>query len=219
MCCDATVSADLHDLPLLAAKDYTARIWPGLVVDVDALAVVGVAGGYSHHRGRIRGRRARADGALLVGCGGVRAAVGIGFAPCSRAARRPVAAWCCSSCAGPRCRCWHVASGASPGRARRDGGGRGSVRGHAPPESGGLSPDRLGCNRVALRQLLWSHHASLDEFVARQLTLGAAGRRLSEVEPNVRAGFLRSARPRVDLLDPDDFVDRTEVIAATATVR
>lgn len=63
----------------------------------------------------------------------------------------------------------------------------------------------------------WSHRPSPEEFIARHTALGVAGRRLAGMEPAARSVFLRRVRSRLANLAADDFVDRSEVVAATAT--
>ena len=62
----------------------------------------------------------------------------------------------------------------------------------------------------------WSHQPSSEEFVARHTVLGVTGRRLASLEPAARTDFLRRVRSRLDKLAAADFVDESEVIAATA---
>lgn len=76
--------------------------------------------------------------------------------------------------------------------------------------------DRAGYRKARAEVVPWSHRPSLDEFVARHTTLGVAGRRLARLEPATRTDFLRHVRSRLDNLGTEDFVDRSEVIAATA---
>lgn len=73
-----------------------------------------------------------------------------------------------------------------------------------------------GFQAVQVEPVSWSYHPSLDEFVQRQMTLGAAGRRLSGIDADTRTGFLNRVRSRLVRLSPDAFVDRSEVLAATA---
>jgi len=65
----------------------------------------------------------------------------------------------------------------------------------------------------------WSHRPDLEEFVARHTRLGVTGRRLAGLEPAAQAEFLRHARSRLEHLRAEDFVDRSEVLAATAVAR
>jgi len=76
--------------------------------------------------------------------------------------------------------------------------------------------DTAGYRTVRAEVMPWSHRPSLDEFVARHTTLGVAGRRLANLQPAARATFLRRVQSRLEDLDTEDFVDRSEVIAATA---
>lgn len=62
----------------------------------------------------------------------------------------------------------------------------------------------------------WSHRPTPDEFIRRQVALGASGRRLAGLGMDARADFLREARSRLEQMPPDAFEDRTEVIGATA---
>jgi len=65
----------------------------------------------------------------------------------------------------------------------------------------------------------WSHQPNLAEFVALHSEIGVAGRRLAGLEPHTRADFLRQVRSRLEKLDPADFIDRSEVIAAVAVAQ
>lgn len=76
--------------------------------------------------------------------------------------------------------------------------------------------DVAGFHEVRVEFLSWSHRPSLEEFVRRNAALGAAGRRIADLSPHARAAFLRDVRVRLETLSTDDFVDRSEVIAATA---
>ncbi len=76
--------------------------------------------------------------------------------------------------------------------------------------------DVAGFHDLRVEFLAWSHRPSLEEFVRRNVALGAAGRRIAHLSPHARAAFLRDVRARLDKLSADDFVDRNEVIAATA---
>jgi ubiquinone/menaquinone biosynthesis C-methylase UbiE len=73
-----------------------------------------------------------------------------------------------------------------------------------------------GFGQIWAELVPWSFQPSREEFVARHAALGRAGRRLARMEPAVRADFLRQVRSRLVNLAAEDFVDRTDVIAATA---
>lgn len=76
--------------------------------------------------------------------------------------------------------------------------------------------DLSGFHRIDARSVPWSHQPRLEEFVALHSTLGVAGRRLAALEPTAQADFVRQVRARLEHLKEEDFVDRSEVIAATA---
>ena len=76
--------------------------------------------------------------------------------------------------------------------------------------------DMAGFNELHVEFLPWSHRPSLEEFVRRNAALGAAGRRIADLSPHARAIFLRDVRARLEKLPSEDFVDRSEVIGATA---
>jgi ubiquinone/menaquinone biosynthesis C-methylase UbiE len=63
----------------------------------------------------------------------------------------------------------------------------------------------------------WSHRPSAEDFVEQHRTLGSTSRRLARMEPAARDEFLRAVRERLAALDPDDFADRREILAGTAT--
>jgi SAM-dependent methyltransferase len=64
--------------------------------------------------------------------------------------------------------------------------------------------------------LPWSHRPSPEEFIARHAALGITGRRLAGMDSTARTDFLRQVRSRLENLAAEDFVDQSEVIAATA---
>jgi SAM-dependent methyltransferase len=75
---------------------------------------------------------------------------------------------------------------------------------------------RTGFHHVQVNSMAWSHQASLRQFIEQHRTLGVSGRRLAQLEPAARADFLRNVRRRLENLCPEDFVDRGEVLIATA---
>jgi ubiquinone/menaquinone biosynthesis C-methylase UbiE len=85
------------------------------------------------------------------------------------------------------------------------------------------NPDKLrtllgnaGFGEIWTDVLPWSYRPSREEFIARHTALGVTGRRLSGMEPATRSAFLRRVRSRLESLTAEDFVDRSDVIAATA---
>jgi SAM-dependent methyltransferase len=85
------------------------------------------------------------------------------------------------------------------------------------------TPDKLqtllgtaGFGEIWTDVLPWSYRPSREEFIARHTALGVTGRRLSGMEPATRSAFLRRVRSRLESLTAEDFVDRSDVIAATA---
>ena len=79
--------------------------------------------------------------------------------------------------------------------------------------------DAAGFRQARAEIVPWSHQPSLDEFVAQHAALGVAGRRLARLPRDARGAFLRSVRSRLENLSPEDFIDRSEVITATAIAR
>lgn len=73
-----------------------------------------------------------------------------------------------------------------------------------------------GYGEIRIEVIPWSHQPSAEEFIARHTALGVTGRRLAGMEPATRTEFLRNVRSRLDMLAAVDFVDKSEVIAATA---
>ena len=65
--------------------------------------------------------------------------------------------------------------------------------------------------------LPWSYAPSLDNFVERMSRLGVTGRRLARLDATDRDAFLARVTARLRELPADDFVDHSEVVAATAT--
>jgi hypothetical protein len=61
----------------------------------------------------------------------------------------------------------------------------------------------------------WSDQPDLDTFVTRRRLLGVSGRRLAAWDEPHRAAFVARMRSRLGALDPDAFLDRSEVLAAT----
>ena len=73
-----------------------------------------------------------------------------------------------------------------------------------------------GYEEITAEVVPWSHRPSREEFVAQHAALGVAGRRLAGMDQPHRAEFLRHMRSRLEHLTAEDFVDHSEVIAATA---
>ena len=73
-----------------------------------------------------------------------------------------------------------------------------------------------GYEEVETRTLPWSHHPDLETFLHVQQVLGASGRRLTAWDPALRAEFLTRMRNELSAMPPEAFVDRSEVLAATA---
>ena len=85
------------------------------------------------------------------------------------------------------------------------------------------SPDKLrallgnaGYDEIRAEIVPWSHQPSPEEFIARHTSLGISGRRLRGIDSAARTEFLRHVQSRLANLPADDFVDHSEVIAATA---
>lgn len=76
--------------------------------------------------------------------------------------------------------------------------------------------ERAGFQQARVRVTPWSHRPSLRHFVDQHRTLGLTGRRLAQLEPAVQDDFLRHVQLRLQSLDAEDFVDRGEVLIATA---
>jgi ubiquinone/menaquinone biosynthesis C-methylase UbiE len=76
--------------------------------------------------------------------------------------------------------------------------------------------DDAGYEQITAEVVPWSHRPSREEFVARHAALGVAGRRLAGLDPTHRAQFLRRVTSRLERLAAEDFVDHSEVVAATA---
>jgi ubiquinone/menaquinone biosynthesis C-methylase UbiE len=76
---------------------------------------------------------------------------------------------------------------------------------------------RAGFHRIDVSILPWSHHPNVEQFIQQHTTLGVTGRRLAGLQPAARVEFLRHVRRRLQKLRVADFVDRAEVITATAT--
>jgi ubiquinone/menaquinone biosynthesis C-methylase UbiE len=73
-----------------------------------------------------------------------------------------------------------------------------------------------GYEEITAEVVPWSHRPSREEFVAQHAALGVAGRRLAGMDQPHRAEFLRHMRSRLEHVTAEDFVDHSEVIAATA---
>jgi SAM-dependent methyltransferase len=63
----------------------------------------------------------------------------------------------------------------------------------------------------------WRLALTVGQFVALKTTLGAPGRRLAVLSPEAREACISRGRQRLSKLDPDNLVDRDEVIYARAT--
>ena len=85
------------------------------------------------------------------------------------------------------------------------------------------SPDKLrallddaGFAEIRAEVVPWSHRPSLEGFIARHAVLGVTGRRLASMDSAARTDFLRRVRSQLEDLAAEDFVDQSEVVAATA---
>jgi SAM-dependent methyltransferase len=74
-----------------------------------------------------------------------------------------------------------------------------------------------GFTDIRVGPVPWSYRPSAEEFIEQHRTLGSTSRRLARMEPGAREEFLRAVRKRLAGLDADDFADRREVLAGTAT--
>jgi SAM-dependent methyltransferase len=73
-----------------------------------------------------------------------------------------------------------------------------------------------GYDQIRAEVIPWSYRPSLEEFIERHAALGISGRRLAGTDSAARTDFLRHVRSRLENLAAEDFVDQSEVIAATA---
>jgi ubiquinone/menaquinone biosynthesis C-methylase UbiE len=78
---------------------------------------------------------------------------------------------------------------------------------------------RSGFQCAEIKIMPWSHQASLRQFTEQHRTLGVTGRRLAQLKPSARADFLRNVRLRLESLCREAFLDRGEVLIATANTR
>ena len=76
--------------------------------------------------------------------------------------------------------------------------------------------DNAGYERISTDLIPWSYRPNREQFIARHAALGVTGRRLATLPPGSRDAFLRQVRSRLETMDPEDFVDRSDVITATA---
>ena len=74
-----------------------------------------------------------------------------------------------------------------------------------------------GFGDIRIGPVPWSYRPSAEDFIEQHRTLGVTSRRLARMAPAAREEFLRSVRERLAGLDPDDFADRREILAGTAT--
>jgi ubiquinone/menaquinone biosynthesis C-methylase UbiE len=73
-----------------------------------------------------------------------------------------------------------------------------------------------GYRDVQVRTLPWSDQPDLETFLHRQQVLGASGRRLAAWDPTRRAAFVSRMRLELGTLPVQAFLNRSEVLAATA---
>jgi ubiquinone/menaquinone biosynthesis C-methylase UbiE len=73
-----------------------------------------------------------------------------------------------------------------------------------------------GYREIEVRALPWSDQPDPEVFVRRQQALGASGRRLAAWDPARRAEFVAHMRSELAMLPAEAFLDRSEVLAATA---
>jgi arsenite methyltransferase len=73
---------------------------------------------------------------------------------------------------------------------------------------------RAGYTHVAVHVVPWSDQPDVDTFVSRQQLLGGSGRRLAAWDEAHRTAFVARMRSQLAALEPDAFVDRSQVLAA-----
>jgi hypothetical protein len=73
-----------------------------------------------------------------------------------------------------------------------------------------------GFGDASVTSLPWSYRPSRDQHFARATQLGATARRLTAMEPAIRTEVLRRVQERLSTLFDDGFIERGEVLAATA---
>jgi malonyl-CoA O-methyltransferase len=85
------------------------------------------------------------------------------------------------------------------------------------------TPDKLrdilsaaGYAHIDVHFLPWSDQPDLDTFIHRQQVLGASGRRFAVWDAQHRTTFLARMRTQLALLEPDAFLNQSEVLAVIA---
>ncbi|MGH9868062.1 MAG: class I SAM-dependent methyltransferase [Candidatus Polarisedimenticolia bacterium] len=76
--------------------------------------------------------------------------------------------------------------------------------------------ERAGCERIRAWTVPFRHPYQVEDFVAMRTTWGSTRRRFESLEPGRRAAFLERVGARLGSLEPSDFVDRANLIYATA---
>lgn len=76
-----------------------------------------------------------------------------------------------------------------------------------------------GFGEVMTGTVSWEHRPTPERFVEHHTTLGLAARRLAGLAPEARAEFLRVVRDRLAKLEPEDFVNRRDVVFGVACAR
>jgi ubiquinone/menaquinone biosynthesis C-methylase UbiE len=78
---------------------------------------------------------------------------------------------------------------------------------------------RTGFDRVETRRLRWVDQPDVERFIQRMTNLGPSSRRLAAWDDRSRTLFVESVRTRLNALDPHEFLDDSEVLAAVGTVQ
>jgi hypothetical protein len=76
-----------------------------------------------------------------------------------------------------------------------------------------------GFAEVAAGTVPWEHRPTPERFVEHHTMLGHTARRLAGLAPEARAEFLRVVRDRLAKLEPEDFVNRRDVVIGVASAR
>jgi ubiquinone/menaquinone biosynthesis C-methylase UbiE len=74
-----------------------------------------------------------------------------------------------------------------------------------------------GFDSIDVRPIVWVDQPDVETFIRRHTTLGAASRRLAQLDSSTQTRVLKRIRRRLQSSPPQDFRDESQVLGAVAT--
>lgn len=88
------------------------------------------------------------------------------------------------------------------------------------------TPERLtamvaaaGFSDVEHVPVTWEYAPTMERFIEHRSLIGHTARRMAGMPDDARARFLDAVRARLETLEPDDFVDRREIVVVVGVTR